>query len=34
MKSRRPDWKVISGEIHQGRGLEELQNKILEVVDK
>ena len=34
MKHIRPDWKVISGEVQRGSGLEMLQNKILEVVDK
>jgi hypothetical protein len=34
LKYRKPDWKVISGDVHRGSGLEMLQNKILEVVDK
>lgn len=34
MKHRKPDWKVIEGEVHKGKGLEELQNRILEIIDK
>lgn len=34
LKHRKPDWKVIEGEVGRGSGLEQIQIKILEVIDK
>ncbi|HTB52946.1 MAG TPA: hypothetical protein VK718_09255 [Ferruginibacter sp.] len=34
IKHRKPDWKVIEGEISNSSGLEDIQKAILEVVDK
>lgn len=34
LKHRKPEWKIVEGTVFQGNGLEQIIDKVMEVIDR